>query len=166
MNKPDDQLPVRLRKLRKLLPEHGDMRKLAGALSTSQSRITNWFKLAYKPKDEDWVLIARYFQIPLEYFYDDAMTEPPRAGEGTIDPARLARDDDEQLILKLARELGADEAKRRLTNNIVGTVEALQQIIRGMEVRPLSPPPAQPAPGELPPRENGDDERKKKRRPG
>lgn len=71
----------------------------------SESRISKWFGGTGTPNVYDAFRIARALEVPLEWLADlDAQDQPP--------PLRLT--EDEKTVLRLTRELGADEAIRRL----------------------------------------------------
>lgn len=106
------QLPKKIRMLR---DRHGfrnaDLAKLVG---TSDQQVGRWCSGAYPPNLRQAVCLARIFGVSLDYLVDDALDEPPPAPPAGVTPVPPEAPVDDAYILKIVRELGHEEALRRL----------------------------------------------------
>lgn len=81
-----------------------DLCKALGG-AAKRSAVSNWFNGGSPPSLMVAKRVADVLGVSLDYLADDSQDEPPRAeelGEG------------ERMILTLARDMGVDEARRRL----------------------------------------------------
>ena len=63
-------------KFEALLKEKGvSTYEVAKETGIATATFTNWKQGAYKPKMEKMLLLAKYFDVPVTYFYEDAEEE-------------------------------------------------------------------------------------------
>jgi transcriptional regulator with XRE-family HTH domain len=101
--------------------EQSELNRRAGSL-VSKSAMSSYFSGATKPPIDVALAIANALQVPIQYLADDSLTELPPSP-----------DPDERRLIFLARDMGLDEAFRRLA----ATREKLS------EARVLTPEEAQ-----------------------
>lgn len=95
--------------------------QLAELVGTYPTQVGRWCSGQYTPRLHEAVGLARAFGVSLDYLVDDAQDEPP-----PVPPPVLAAPPtdapvvppvgplDDACILRIAHELGLDEALRRL----------------------------------------------------
>jgi transcriptional regulator with XRE-family HTH domain len=116
---PDVELPLKIRMLR---DRHGlNNARLARLVGTTDQQVGRWCSGAYPPNLRQAVGLARVFGVSLDYLADDAQDEPPPPPPDVLEapPTEVpvippTGPLDDACILKIAHELGLDEALRRL----------------------------------------------------
>lgn len=80
---------------------------LAKLFDVHQTIVSRWAKGKARPTADQYLLLARLTNRPMEYWADDAVESPPVPVEGL--------QENERNLLWLARQMGLDVAIRRLT---------------------------------------------------
>jgi transcriptional regulator with XRE-family HTH domain len=116
-----DRLPE---KLTRLIETTGAVGKdIADAMDAHESKVSKFKTGESMPSFRQLVILGKFFRVPVDFFIDDEMDDPSdapclrdRPESAPPPPAPSGLTESEQILIKLARQVGVPDAVEALMN--------------------------------------------------
>jgi transcriptional regulator with XRE-family HTH domain len=115
-----DRLPEKLTRLIETTGAAG--KDIADAMDAHESKVSKFKTGESMPSFRQLVILGKFFKVPVDYLIDDEMDDPGEAPclralpESAPPPPPAGLTESEQILLKLARQVGVPDAVEALMN--------------------------------------------------